>query len=111
MEQEVYNAIKDLVLSKIKESNKTIADISSYGIITQASGIFQITIFWRGKLVKGSKKSITMNLDANPETGFIALKVMMEILQEARSISFLDSYKKNNKSITKKKDTIEEIFG
>jgi len=92
--EEIHEILKDLVLSKIKEAEKTSGSIATYGIIRNASGIFSISIYWKGRIKKGESSRITFELDRNFETSLTAFKVLEEILLESHDENIIDKLKK-----------------
>ena len=94
--------LKDLLLSKIEEEEKTIGSVSSYSLNRRANGTFQIIIFWSGKTQKGEKKELHIELDNISSTAKLAIDVFEEILLEANSISLESKLKKQLQTKTKR---------
>ena len=79
---EIKQLLKELIQSKIEESDKTVGSISSYSIYRSAGGIYSLKLFWKGKTKKGESRDIDIELDKNEETALIALKTINEVLND-----------------------------
>ena len=102
---ETKNLIKDLVLSKIKDEEKSVGSISSYSMNRNASGVWSIIIFWRGKTKLKSKRQIHIELDRKPEIVKLAIDTMEELLREdAENTDFVDRMKRQKEEIERKKN-------
>lgn len=90
------NLLKELILSEINKAGKSIGSIRSYSIVSSASGIFAIHIWWRGKTGKGAKAKIIIELDGKTANAKLAIDLMIEAMEEAKNISLEQKLKDKN---------------
>ena len=85
--------LKELILSKISEEDKTIGSIATFAIVRNASGIYSITIYWKGKIKKGDTSRLAIELDAIIDNAALALVLMEELIEEAKKITLEEKLK------------------
>ncbi len=85
-EDDLRNNLKLFILSNIQKKDKTVGSIATYAIVRNASGVFSISIYWKGKTQKGDSPRAFIELDSNPENAMIAIQVMELIMKEAREV-------------------------
>lgn len=94
--------LKRLIESRIVDADRTVGSISTYSISRRANGTFQIIVFWKGKIEKGSERSINIELDHNPNSAKLAIEVMETILNEDRKMTLEDKLKMEEDKIKDK---------
>jgi len=85
-EDDLYKNLKLFILDNIQKKDKTVGSIATYAIVRNASGVFSISIYWKGKTQKGDSPRAFIELDSNPENAMIAIKAMEALMKEAREV-------------------------
>jgi len=101
----MINLIEEAIMLEISKFNTefstqhTLGAISTYSMSRMASGVWQIVIFWKGKIVKGQKSRLHIELDAESETTKIAIDAMERLLIKAKGIPLREKLEAKNRKV------------
>ena len=89
---EKHEIIRAMISDGIRKAEKTPLQISSFGIFCNASGIWGLKIFWRGKTRKGNMRFTDIELDKSDDTAFMAVKIIKDIIEDATTFDATERY-------------------
>lgn len=102
--EKVLKHIKQEVIWLLESNKKTITDITSFSVIQKSNDIFCLYVWWTGKVEKGVKTKIEVELDTTSVVAKIAIDAMMELKAESKNVSLLsriDEREKQEKNTEK----------
>ena len=82
MEENIYS----LLVEKIRQANRKPEDISTYSYVRPANGRYYLKVYWSGKTVKDTKRSLIIDLNFKIEESIHAIASIERIMREAKEI-------------------------
>ena len=90
------SALKIKITDLIKDEDKTVLDISAYALNRLASKSYDVTIFWKGRTVKGSNRFAKLHLGCEVYVAIASMGIMEELIDDASSYSIIDELEEPN---------------